>query len=165
MDTRAALLLLNLSGNMAEAQFSGPASDDSGSLNRRMTPTTDPAILNPTGQDIRLSQGDVLVVHLYGAPDYAQPVRVSLDGKIHLPLVGDLAVDGLTIHQTENLIAQKLVAAGMYPDPQITVQLTDSPNQFVTVTGEMHGVVPVMGEKRLFDVCRQLADCLPLLAT
>ncbi len=148
----AALLLLNLSGNLAEAQFSGPASDGSRSLNRRMTPTTDPTILNPTGQDIRLSQGDVLVVHLYGAPDYAQPVRVSLDGKIHLPLVGDLAVDGLTIHQTENLITQKLVAAGMYRDPQITVQLTDSPNQFVTVTGEMHGVVPVMGEKRLFDV-------------
>ena len=148
----AALLMSSLSGNSARAQFSGPASDSSGSLNRRMTATTDPTILNPTGQEIRLSHGDVLVVHLYGAPDYAQPVRVSLDGKIHLPLVGELAVDGLTIHQTESLITQKLVAAGMYRDPQVTVQLTESPNQFVTVTGEMHGVIPIMGEKRLFDV-------------
>jgi polysaccharide biosynthesis/export protein len=146
------LLLLGFSGSPAEAQFGGPASDSSSSLNRRVTPTSDPAILYPTARDILLSQGDLLVVHLYGSPDFAPSARVSLDGKIHLPLVGDLTVEGLTIQQTESLITQKLVVAGMYRDPQITVQLTDSPNQFVTVTGEMHGVVPVMAEKRLFDV-------------
>jgi polysaccharide biosynthesis/export protein len=148
----AALIWLSLSGGSAQAQFNGPAADASLSLNRPMTVTTDPAILYPTSRDIHLSQGDLLVVHLYGAPDYAPPVRVSLDGKIHLPLVGDLTVEGMTIHQAESLITQKLMAAGMYRDPQITVQLTESPNQFVTVTGEVHGVVPVMGERRLFDV-------------
>ena len=148
----AALLLVSFSGSLAEAQFNGPASESSKSLNRRVTPTSDPAILYPPSQDIRLSQGDLLAVHLYGATDYAPPVRVSLDGKIHLPLVGDLTVEGLTVHQTESLITQKLVAGGMYRDPQITVQLTESPNQFVTVTGEVHGVIPVMGERRLFDV-------------
>jgi polysaccharide export outer membrane protein len=147
-----ALLWLCLSGKPAEAQFSGPASDSSVSLNRPITPTSDPAVLYPTGRDILLSQGDLLVVHLYGAPDYAPPVRVSLNGEIHLPLIGDLTVAGLTLHQTESVITQKLVAAGMYRDPQITVQLSDSPNQFVTVTGELHGVVPILGEKRLFDV-------------
>jgi len=145
-------VLMGLSGRLAEAQFSGPASDASNSLNRRIMPTNDPSILYPALQDVRLSQGDLLTVHLYGAPDYAPPVRVSLDGKIHLPLVGDLTVEGLTIHQTETLITEKLVAAGMYRDPQITIQLTDSPNQFVTVTGEMHGVISIMGEKRLFDI-------------
>ena len=129
-----------------------------------MTVTTDPAILYPTSRDIHLSQGDLLVVHLYGAQDYAPPVRVSLDGKIHLPLVGDLTVEGMTIHQTESLITQKLIAAGMYRDPQITVQLTESPNQFVTVAGEVHGVVPVMGERRLFDVL-SAAGGLPATAS
>jgi polysaccharide biosynthesis/export protein len=159
-----ALLLLGLSGGLAEAQFSGPTTDASPSTNRPMTPTTDPAILYPTGRDVRLSQGDLLVVHLYGAMDYAPPVRVSLDGKIHLPLVDDLMVEGLTIHQTESLITQKLVAGGMYRDPQITVQLTESPNQFVTVTGEVHGVVPVIGERRLFDVL-STAGGLPATAS
>ena len=159
-----ALLVLSLSGGVAEAQFNGPASDASKSLNRRMTPTTDPVVLYPTGRDIHLSQEDLLTVHLYGAPDYASPVRVSLDGKIHLPLVGDLMVEGFTIHETESLITQKLVAEGMYRDPQITVQLTESPNQFVTVTGEVHGVVPVMGEKRLFDVL-SAAGGLPATAS
>ena len=146
------LILMGLSADLARAQFSGPASDGSASLNKRIAPTSDQAILYPAGQDIHLSQGDLLAVHLYGAPDYAPPVRVDLDGKIHLPLVGDLTVVGLTIHQAENLITQKLIAAGMYRDPQVTIQLTDSPNQFVTVSGEMHGVIPVMGEKRLLDI-------------
>lgn len=159
-----ALLLLGLSGGLAEAQFSGPALDGSKTLNRRTAPTTDSTILYPAGRDIRLSQGDLLVVHLYGVQDYASPVRVSLDGKVHLPLVGDLEVEGLTIHQTEALITQKLVAAGMYRDPQITVQLTESPNQFVTVTGEVHGVVQVMGERRLFDVL-SAAGGLPATAS
>jgi polysaccharide export outer membrane protein len=127
-------------------------------------PTTDPAILYPTERDIRLSQGDLLLVHLYGAPDYAPPVRVSLDGKIHLPLVGDVVVEGLTIHQTESLITQRLVSAGMYRDPQITVQLTEAPNQYVTVSGELHAVVPVMGERRLFDVL-STAGGLPATAS
>ena len=160
----AALFLMCLSGGLAEAQFNGPASDASLSINRPMTATTDPAILYPTGRDIRLTQGDLLVVHLYGAADYAPPVRVGQDGKIHLPLVGDLAAEGMTIHQMERLITQKLVAAGMYRDPQITVQLTESPNQFVTVTGEVHGVVPIVGERRLFDVL-SAAGGLPATAS
>ena len=148
----AALLLLALTGGSARAQLSGPVADASPSSNRPMAPTTDPIILHPSERDIRLAQGDVLAVHLYGAPDYAPPVRVGLDGKIHLPLVGDLVVEGLTVHETEDLITRKLMTAGMYRDPQITVQLTESPNQFVTVAGEVHGVVPVAGERRLFDV-------------
>jgi polysaccharide biosynthesis/export protein len=159
-----AFLLLGMSGHLAEAQFNGPPSNTPLSINRPMMPTTDPAILYPTGRDVRLSHGDLLIVHLYGAPDYAPPVRVSLDGKIHLPLVGDLMVEGLTTHQTESLITQKLVAAGMYRDPQITVQLTESPNQFVTVSGELHGVVPVIGERRLFDVL-STAGGLPATAS
>jgi len=147
-----AFLLLDMSGGLAEAQFNGPPSNASLSINQPIVPTTDPAILHPAGRDVRLSQGDLLTVHLYGAPDYAPPVRVSLDGKIHLPLVGDLVVEGLTTHQAESLITQKLVAGGMYRDPQITVQLSESPNQYVTVSGELHGVVAVMGERRLFDV-------------
>ena len=147
-----AFLLLDMSGGLAEAQFNGPPANASLSINQPMVPTTDPTILHPTGRDVRLSHGDLLTVHLYGAPDYAPPVRVSLDGKIHLPLVGDLVVEGLTTHQVESLITQKLVAAGMYRDPQITVQLSESPNQYVTVSGELHGVVAVMGERRLFDV-------------
>lgn len=136
----------------AQAQFSGPAQSVATTVNQTLTPTTDPAILYPANREIRLTPGDVLAVRLYGSTDYTPTVRVSIDGSIDLPLVGKAQVQGLTVSETEHLIAQKLIAAGMYRNPQVTVQLTESPNQIVTVTGEVHQVVPVAGQRRLQDV-------------
>jgi polysaccharide export outer membrane protein len=147
-----AMLALCLYPSAASGQFSGPAIGISQPVNPIVTPTTDPAILYPVSRDIILEQGDLLTVQLYGMTDYTPVVRVSLDGTVQLPLIGRLHVEGLTLHQTEHLIAEQLTRAGMYHDPQVTIQLTEAPNQSVTLTGEMHGNVPVAGQKRLFDV-------------
>jgi len=40
----------------------------------------------------------------------------------------------------------------MYNNPQVTVQVTEAATQFATVSGEMHAVVPLSGERRLLDV-------------
>jgi len=144
-------LVCLLACSAAQAQFSGPAVGASTQVNRPVTPTTDPAILYPRNREIRLAPSDVISVHIYGA-DYAPVAVVSLDGSVQLPLIGNVAVEGLTIHETEKRIAALLVGAGMYRNPQVAVQLTDSPNQIATVTGEIHGVVPVHGQRRLFDV-------------
>jgi polysaccharide export outer membrane protein len=61
-------------------------------------------------------------------------------------------VEGLTVHQAQDLIAQKLMSAGMYRDPQVSIQITESPNLIATVVGELHGVVSILGERRLYDV-------------
>jgi len=144
-------LVIMLAGHCA-AQFSGPAIDLSNTVNRKLTPTTDPAILYPKSREIVLGQGDVLTVHLYGMQDYTPIVRVALDGTIQLPLAGGLTVDGLSLHQAEELIAQRLAELGMYKNPQVSIQLTESPNESVTLSGELHGIIPVAGGKRLFDV-------------
>jgi polysaccharide biosynthesis/export protein len=134
------------------AQFSGPAVDRPTKTRASLVPTTDPAILFPASREIELGAGDLVAVHLYGLPDYAPIERVALDGTLQLPLMGTVQVSGLTIHQTEDLIAKRLIEAGMYQNPQVTLQLMESPNEAVTVSGEMHGVIPVAGGKRLFDV-------------
>jgi polysaccharide biosynthesis/export protein len=136
----------------ANAQFSGPAVGIAQPANQTLIPTTDPAILYPSNRDIILEQGDLLTVQIYGTTDYNPAARISLDGTVQLPLIGRLHVEGLTVHQAENLIAERLTAAGMYRDPQVTIQLTEAPNQAVTLTGEMHSVIPLSGQKRLFDV-------------
>lgn len=165
----AALLLLCLAAlclhRGASAQFNGPTPKPSPELNAPTTPTTDPAILYPPPREIQLGAGDELAIHLYGNADYAPTVRISLDGSVQLPLVGNLHVADLTIHETENLIAQSLTAAGMYRNPQVTVQLLQSPNQVITVTGEAHSVVEVLGGQRhLYDVIAQ-AGGLPVTAS
>jgi polysaccharide biosynthesis/export protein len=160
----AAILALCSCPCLLNAQFSGPAVGISESVNPVVTPTTDAAILYPASREIVLQQADLLAVHLYGMTDYQPTARVSLDGTIQLPLIGRLHVGGLTVHQAESLIAERLESAGMYHDPQVTIQITESPNQIVTVTGEVHGVVPVEGQKRLFDVL-STAGGLPLTAS
>lgn len=148
----AVIVTLCLYVPAATAQFSGPAVGASESVNSTIAPTTDPAILYPASRDVFLQQGDLITVRLYGTTDYMPAVRISLDGTVQLPLIGRLHVEGLTVHQAERLIAERLKADGMYRDPQVTIDLTESPNQSVTLSGEVHGVIRVQGQKRLFDV-------------
>jgi polysaccharide biosynthesis/export protein len=158
------LALLAVAGS-ARAQFNGPALGLTSTVNRKVVPTTDPAILYPVSREILLGQGDVITVRVYASTiDYSPTVRVALDGTIQLPLIGGIRVDGLSTHQAEDLIAHRLADAGMYRDPQVSIQLIDSPNEIVTVTGEMHGVFPVAGGKRLYDVL-SLAGGLPPTAS
>lgn len=137
----------------ASAQFNGPALGSAADVNRPVTITTDPAILYPAPRDLRIGPGDDLTVHIYGVtPDYSPSVQVSLDGSIQLPLAGIIPVAGLTLHEAETRIAASLVAQGMYINPQVTIQMTSSPNQIATVTGELHAVVPLAGQRHLLDV-------------
>jgi polysaccharide export outer membrane protein len=148
----AICLLLGIAGRVADAQFSGPALGIDTQVNPPITITTDRAILFPPNREIFLGNGDVLAIHLFGTTDYNPTVRVNLDGTIQLPLIGNVTVEGLTLHQTQDLIAEKLVSAGMFRDPQVTIQVLDSPNQIATIIGEIHGIVPILGERRLYDV-------------
>jgi polysaccharide biosynthesis/export protein len=110
--TLAMLLVMVLSGSAA-AQFSGPALGVSTQVNPPVTITTDPAILYPASRDVYLWHDDLIAIRLFEGPDYTPTARVGLDGTIQLPLIGSVQVEGLTVHQAQALIAQKLVSAGM----------------------------------------------------
>jgi polysaccharide export outer membrane protein len=136
----------------AAAQFNGPTLPPDITVNRPATLTTDPAILFPASRDIQLGGGDLISLKVFGPGDYAATVRIGIDGKVQLPLIGVVSLQGLTITGAETFIAQKLVDAGMFVDPQVTIQLIEGPRAVVTLIGEVHGIVPIMGERRLLDV-------------
>src|SRR5258707_7279198 len=115
----AMFLVMALSGS-AMGQFSGPALGISTPVNPPVTITTDPAILYPSNRDVYLWHDDLITIHLFENADYSPTVQVGIDGTIQLPLIGSVQVEGLTLHQAQSLIAQKLIAAGMYRDPQVT---------------------------------------------
>jgi polysaccharide export outer membrane protein len=156
----AIVLLCQFSGT-AQAQFSGPSLGTSTSVNLPMPPTTDPAILYPPSREIHLAHGDEIAIHLYGTSEYAPTVRLSLDGSVQLPLIGLVQLEGLSLHQAQNLIAERLTSAGMYRNPQVTISITESPNQIITVTGEMHGIVPAIGQRHLYDVLAAVGGLTP----
>jgi len=136
----------------AFGQFNGPGPITTGQLNQPAAVTSDQGLLNPAPRDLQLTHGDLIEIKIFGQPEYAPPVRIGADGNVLLPFIGVISLNHLTITAAEKLIAAKLSAAGMYQEPQVTIQVTDGPNATVTVVGEAHGVLPVIGSRRLLDV-------------
>ncbi len=148
----AVCMLLWICHRSAFAQFSGPATSSTATYNQSLTATTDPAILYPGERDVVLTVGDMISIRLFSDTEYSPNVRINNDGTVLLPLIGIVHLEGLSVTQAEELIAEKLVADGMYRNPQVTLQITEGPNAVVTVIGEVHAVVPVIGSRHLLDV-------------
>jgi len=121
----------------AFGQFSGNPVSPNTPVNVPTTATTDPAILFPSDPSLVLEQGDLLNLRIFGATDYTPSVRVGADGTVLLPLIGIVPVSGLSVQQAEERIAGALVAAGMYVNPQVNIQVTETPNHFISVLGEV----------------------------
>jgi polysaccharide export outer membrane protein len=145
------LLLLLLCAPL-RAQFSGPPTSRNPANNLPTTVTTSRTLLYPPVHNIELSNGDLLAIRIFGQADYTESVRVDTDGDVLLPLIGLVHLAGLSVDQSEQLIAERLAANGMYRDPQVTIQITEGPNAVVTVTGELHSIIPIAGSRRLLDV-------------
>lgn len=156
-----ALLWMFNVAKMAEGQFSGPALGVTARANEAQTPTTDASLLDPGARDVQIAVGDLLLVRIFGTADYAPAVRVSVDGTIQLPLIGAIPVAGLTVNHAEDLIAGRLTSAGMYKNPQVTLQVTEASSQFATVSGELRGLVPLSGRRRLLDVLASVGTLPP----
>lgn len=148
----AACLLFLVSTPLARGQFSGPATSTTSAYNQELVPTTDRALLYPGERDVVLTIGDSISIRLFSDVKYSSQVRINNDGTVVLPLIGVVHLEGLSVTQAEELIAEKLESAGMYRNPQVTLQITEGPNAVVTIVGEVHAVVPVVGTRHLLDV-------------
>jgi polysaccharide export outer membrane protein len=160
----AACLLFSAAPGAARAQFSGPATSSTSTYNQALVPTTDPGVLYPGERDVLLTVGDEISIRVFSDPKFIATVRINNDGTVLLPLIGIVHLEGLSVTQSERLIAQKLEDDGMYRDPQVTLQITEGPNAVVTIIGEVHSVVPVVGSRHLLDVL-SVAGGLPITAS
>jgi len=88
-----------------------------------------------TAQDYRIRERDVLKITVYEHPDLTIGVRVSGDGTITFPLLGNIKVAGLTEKEAgENIL--RLLADGYIINPQVSI-LVEEYKDFVYVTGEI----------------------------
>jgi len=126
------------------------------------TPYANPSMLYP-GEDFHLDPGDLILVHVF-MQDYSQTVRLGADGSVHLPFIGSVPLQGLTVLAAQALIADRLRAGGFYKDPEVTIQVLDTVNGSVLVTGEVHSIVPVSTERSLREVLL-IAGGLPASAS
>ena len=104
--------------------------------------------------DQPLGPGDVVKVSVYGSPDLSLETRVSEAGNISYPLVGQVAVGGLSTAAAEKKLAALLEGGGYVKKPQVNMIVTAVQSQTVSVLGQVNrpGRYPVEGRRSLMDM-------------
>jgi polysaccharide export outer membrane protein len=82
-----------------------------------------------------IGSGDVLNVQVWKEKDLSQTVVVRPDGKISLPLLGDLQVIGKEPSQVEEIVKTRLQS--MVVEPRVTVTVAEIHSRMVYITGEV----------------------------
>lgn len=101
------------------------------------SPTTTPPVEEvPPPQDYELGAEDNIEVQVWKNPDLSRTVIVRPDGKISLPLIGDVQAAGLTAAQLTESVTEKLKA--YYKEPaQVTVIVHQVNSYTVYMLGEI----------------------------
>lgn len=71
-----------------------------------------------------LSTGNTIQVMVYGEPDLGAEARISPEGTIKLPLLGDVKIAGFTVREAEEVITE-LLARDYLVNPQVTVYVRE----------------------------------------
>jgi len=113
--------------------------------------------------DIVLGSGDVLKISVYGSPDLALETRVSDSGSITFPLIGQVALGGLTVPAAEKKIGSALESGGYVKRAQVNILVTQIQSQQVSVLGQVNrpGRYPVDGKRSLMDMLAQAGGIGP----
>jgi polysaccharide export outer membrane protein len=103
--------------------------------------------------DYRIGAEDLLEISVYGAPDLNRTVRVPADGRISVPLAGDLEAKGLTTRELETKVENRLRTNYM-TNPHVNVFLREVQSHPISVLGavEKPGVFQARGAKSLIEV-------------
>jgi len=100
-------------------------------------------IAKPVSKEFLLGPEDVLEVTVWRNQDLSRSVVVRPDGKISLPLVGDVQASGLSASQVAEKIAARLTE--FKENPNVSVSVREVNSYFVYVLGEVQrpGKYPV----------------------
>ena len=96
--------------------------------------------------DYRLAPGDKLRIEVYRDTQMSQSVQIRPDGKITLPLVGDLEATGRTPIELRDVIAKQLKE--YMTNPVVTVIVVEATPAVAYVTGEVNhpGAVTIQSQ-------------------
>jgi polysaccharide export outer membrane protein len=85
--------------------------------------------------DYAIGPSDVLAINVWKDAELTRTVLVRPDGKISLPLIGELEVSGLTALDVQRLLAQRLKA--YISDPQVTVIVQEVKSRTYSILGKI----------------------------
>src|SRR5689334_21031829 len=134
----------------AQTPSTVPASLPAAAPSARPSPSTGRAaapaeVRVPGAPEYRIGRGDKLRIDVYKEADLSNQLQVRPDGRITLPLIGDLQAAGQTPMQLQQHVTEQLKA--YVANPVVTVMVTDVADRVVYVLGEVAqpGAVPLKG--------------------
>lgn len=107
--------------------------------------------------------GDMLDVSEFHTPEFHSNVRVAASGTVQLPMIGEVSVNGLDEDAAARAIADALLKKGVLLHPQVSVLITVSVGQDVTILGEVArpGIYPFGAHHRLLDAISAASGLTP----
>ena len=106
-----------------------------------------------TPRDYIIGAEDLIEVSVYELPDMNKTVRVSGEGLISLPFVGEIKAEGLTQQELEKTI-KGLLSERYITNPQVTVFIKEYKSKRASVIGavENPGSYPLIGKRTILEI-------------
>ena len=103
--------------------------------------------------EYRIGAKDLLDMSVFGLKELNKTVRVSEEGKISLPLLGEVEVEGLTQTDLEKKLSH-LLEEKYLQDPQVTVFIREYESKRVSVLGAVKkpGPYKLLGHQTLLQL-------------
>ncbi len=89
-------------------------------------------------RDYLLGSGDVVRISVYGSPDLLTEARLSAAGTITFPLLGEVALGGLSPKSSEAKLAEMLEKGGFVKKAQVNLVVMQFQSQPVSILGDVY---------------------------
>ncbi|WP_313919945.1 polysaccharide biosynthesis/export family protein [Tahibacter sp.] len=127
-----------------------------------------PDTINAQGEykaasEYRIGANDLLEINVFQVEELARTLRVNTQGKISLPLVGEISAGGMTVSELEREIAARLAQKYMQ-NPQVSIFVKEFTSQRVTVEGAVRkpGIYALTGKTSLLQALAMSEGLDPL---
>lgn len=124
-------LLLSVSVRAQDAPAAAPSRAPATSADKPSDKPSD----KPHDNSFVIGNDDVLAINVWKEPDISRSIPVRSDGKISLPLVGEVQAAGLTPLTLEKNIAEKL--KNFISEPEVTVMVQQINSQKFNILGQV----------------------------
>jgi polysaccharide export outer membrane protein len=106
---------------------------------------------------LKLGPGDAVVVNVFGRPEMSTTTYVTDQGEIDVPLVGAIAVAGLTPSKAAKRVSLALKEGQFMLEPHVSITLSSFKSQQVSVLGEVAtpGRFPIESRTTALDLLAQ----------
>jgi polysaccharide biosynthesis/export protein len=108
----------------------------------------------PVAESLRIGAGDLLNISVMREPDLERRVRVRDSGEVSLPLVGDVAVQGMSAADAAKAVEKRYLDGQFLKHPDVSVFIEEFATQQVAVLGQVGkpGSYSLPAARSLIDV-------------